>query len=218
MAPATPDILDLDEQDQTETFDETHLDEDGAEFLTAEEAPDVFDATSALGDGRDVRALDAADLDPEALDDEDLEDDEDVDGDLDDDLEDEEEDDDIDDVDPDDEDAVAELGWNEVDVETVADVDLVAGPGRQEADDYESEELSDPVLSELGYAEEDEDEDASKDQEKAVAKPPARRRTPLGRHPDDVRKEVNPHQDELLDEGVEETFPASDPVSVKRIT
>ena len=29
---------------------------------------------------------------------------------------------------------------------------------------------------------------------------------------------VHPHQDELLDEGVEETFPASDPVSVKRIT
>ncbi len=27
-----------------------------------------------------------------------------------------------------------------------------------------------------------------------------------------------PHQEELLDEGVEETFPASDPVSVKRIT
>ena len=26
------------------------------------------------------------------------------------------------------------------------------------------------------------------------------------------------HQEELLDEGVEETFPASDPVSVKRIT
>jgi len=34
---------------------------------------------------------------------------------------------------------------------------------------------------------------------------------------------VNPkgkedHQDDLLDEGVEETFPASDPVSVKRVT
>ena len=29
---------------------------------------------------------------------------------------------------------------------------------------------------------------------------------------------VHPHQDELLDEGIEETFPASDPVSVKRIT
>ena len=26
------------------------------------------------------------------------------------------------------------------------------------------------------------------------------------------------HQEELLDEGIEESFPASDPVSVKRIT
>lgn len=31
-------------------------------------------------------------------------------------------------------------------------------------------------------------------------------------------KKGKPHQEELLDEGVEETFPASDPVSVKRIT
>ena len=37
-------------------------------------------------------------------------------------------------------------------------------------------------------------------------------------HPDDVATEMDPHQDELLDEGVEETFPASDPVSVKHIT
>jgi hypothetical protein len=29
---------------------------------------------------------------------------------------------------------------------------------------------------------------------------------------------VHPHQEELLDEGIEETFPASDPVSVKHIT
>ena len=29
---------------------------------------------------------------------------------------------------------------------------------------------------------------------------------------------VPTHQEELLDEGIEETFPASDPVSVKRIT
>ncbi len=40
----------------------------------------------------------------------------------------------------------------------------------------------------------------------------------IGPTPDDVADEVHPHQDELLDEGVEETFPASDPVSVKRIT
>lgn len=32
------------------------------------------------------------------------------------------------------------------------------------------------------------------------------------------KKTDQTHQDELLDEGVEETFPASDPVSVKRIT
>jgi hypothetical protein len=41
---------------------------------------------------------------------------------------------------------------------------------------------------------------------------------PKGPGPDDVPDEIHPHQDELLDEGVEETFPASDPVSVKRIT
>jgi len=31
-------------------------------------------------------------------------------------------------------------------------------------------------------------------------------------------EKTHEHQDELLDEGVEETFPASDPVSVKQIT
>jgi hypothetical protein len=34
----------------------------------------------------------------------------------------------------------------------------------------------------------------------------------------DDTKTTKEHQDDLLDEGVEETFPASDPVSVKRIT
>jgi hypothetical protein len=32
---------------------------------------------------------------------------------------------------------------------------------------------------------------------------------------DDKQSENKKHQEELLDEGVEETFPASDPVSVK---
>ena len=32
---------------------------------------------------------------------------------------------------------------------------------------------------------------------------------------DDNQTEKKEHQEELLDEGVEETFPASDPVSVK---
>ena len=35
---------------------------------------------------------------------------------------------------------------------------------------------------------------------------------------DGAPEHVQRHQDDLLDEGVEETFPASDPVSVKRIT
>lgn len=39
-----------------------------------------------------------------------------------------------------------------------------------------------------------------------------------GASADDIEDESDPHQDALLDQGVEETFPASDPVSVKRIT
>jgi hypothetical protein len=41
---------------------------------------------------------------------------------------------------------------------------------------------------------------------------------PMHADDDAVDLPVHPHQDELLDEGIEETFPASDPVSVKRIT
>jgi hypothetical protein len=203
MAAEAPETFELDEQDQSEVFDETHLDEDDAEFVTLDEMQDVFDATQALGDGRDILALDAAELDPDALDDEDLEQDEDVDDGLDDDLEDVEEQGDIDVEDADEEDGVTELQWDEADIESVADVDAVTDPDDEQSDEYESEELSDEELRELGYA----------DQEKA----------PQGqggkiKRPEDVPDEVHPHQDELLDEGVEETFPASDPVSVKRIT
>jgi hypothetical protein len=35
---------------------------------------------------------------------------------------------------------------------------------------------------------------------------------------DDVADEADPHEQDLLDEGLEETFPASDPVSAKHIT
>ena len=35
---------------------------------------------------------------------------------------------------------------------------------------------------------------------------------------DDVEDEADPDEDERLDEGLEETFPASDPVSAKHIT
>jgi hypothetical protein len=42
--------------------------------------------------------------------------------------------------------------------------------------------------------------------------------TGTGATADDIPDAADPRQEELLDEGVEETFPASDPVSVKRIT
>ncbi len=202
MADVTPDAIELDEQDQAEAFDESNLD-DEAEFVTLEEMPDVYDATSALGDARDVEALDAADLDPDTLDDEDLEDDEDLSDELDDDLEDRAEDDDIDDEDLDDEDAVDALARDEAEVESVADLDAVTDPDDEDAEDYESEDVSDEDLDDLGYSDRKAPADGAK-------------RGPA--HPDEVRNEVHPHQDELLDEGVEETFPASDPVSVKRIT
>lgn len=54
-----------------------------------------------------------------------------------------------------------------------------------------------------------------------VDTPHAKRADRLHGKPDQLKK-TNPaekdHQEDLLDEGVEETFPASDPVSVKRIT
>ena len=186
MAVETPDVG-LDEQDQAETFDETHLDDD-AEFITLKEMPDVYDSTRALGDSRDI----------DALDDEDLEDDED----LSDDLLDELDDGDDDAIDADDEDGADRLAPREVELTAVADVDAETDPDDDDEADYESALLSDDDLEDLGY------------REKAGGKDDA---PPRGR-PDDVRREVHPHQDELLDEGVEETFPASDPVSVKRVT
>ena len=36
-------------------------------------------------------------------------------------------------------------------------------------------------------------------------------------HEPPTAEEINPHQEELLDEGVEETFPASDPVAVNKV-
>ena len=198
MAPETPDVA-MDEQDQAEVFDETNLDDD-AEFVTLEEMPDVYDATTALGDSRDLEALDADELDPEALDDDDLETDEDLNDELRDDLEDDEEDDEIDDEDPDSEDGVDQLEPGEVELTDVADVDTETDPDDEDEADYESEDLSDNDIEDLGYADKD---DADR---------------PAAGHPDHVRDEVHPHQDELLDEGVGETFPASDPVSVKHIT
>ena len=50
---------------------------------------------------------------------------------------------------------------------------------------------------------------------------PAKRTLNEGEKPDQLKKkeaQAEDRQEALIDEGVEETFPASDPVSVKRIT
>ena len=217
MPDTTPDPMDLDPQDDmAEVFDETHLNDD-AEFATLEDLPDVYDATQALGDSREDDALDASDYDPEDLDDEALEDDEDVDDRIVDELEDVPDDeDDLEDDDADSEDGVGELQWDEAEVMAVADVDDDTDLDDDEADVYESEgELSDDDLVELGYKD-------APDAGRQGAGQPAGAQAAGGRgsgaSADDVEVEVHPRQDQLLDEGVEETFPASDPVSVKRIT
>ncbi len=196
MANETPDTVEFDAQDLAEVFDETHLTDDDDDDIAPDQALDVYDFTSALGDAREVPALDAADVDLRALDDEDLETDEDVDDHLDDDLEDASESQDIDAEDEDTEDGVVRLSLEEADIETVADVDRFSDADDEEAD-YESDVLSDDDVKDLGY------------DDKGEAPGPK---------PEDTPDESDPHQEELLDEGVEETFPASDPVSVKRIT
>jgi len=50
-----------------------------------------------------------------------------------------------------------------------------------------------------------------KDKERKDDEPQGKTGTKDDQQPENNKK----HQDELLDEGVEETFPASDPVSVK---
>lgn len=59
------------------------------------------------------------------------------------------------------------------------------------------------------------------DADQSADTPHARRLTPMSRDEDPLQqsyRDPEDHREALVDEGVEETFPASDPVSVKRIT
>jgi hypothetical protein len=221
---ADADLPEYDEQDQSEVFDEDIMGDEGvgpsAEMRVFEELPDVYDVTSAVGD-RDVDgALDAQDadeLDDEELDaiGEDLEYDDEAEDDLPDQLEDVAADDELE----------QELGG---DLNEEGDADEVA--------DYESEdELSDADVKELGYTDDDlapeaDEEEAEEvdEQEEGSGLTNGGRGKPAQGHSGEAADkaagsmdEARPgqsKQDALLDEGVEETFPASDPVSVKRIT
>lgn len=224
--PSDAALPEYDEQDQAEVFDEDNYSLDGAGDLdssASEDIPDVYDVTTRLGDADTDDALaasDADELEEEALDDVELDDDdEDLEDDDDEDLEDD--DDDLDDVD--------ELDDDEVDLEYTDDVEDAADD-EVAADSETEEELSGEDVAELGYAEEEEQDetqlDFGEDKDAVVARRPAEGTSAEAGHLtsktvdetdlDDLHHEAR--QDVLLDEGVEETFPASDPVSVKRIT
>jgi hypothetical protein len=141
---------DFDDQDRAETLDETTYDEDGAEFRTFEELPDVYDVTTRVGDGDDDKdvALDADEFSDDAVDLDDLEEDDeqleflsadetdltDEDGSFDEDA-------------LDDNDAIDGL-------DQVGDADLVTG-GEDDFTNFQSKGVTDEDLERMGYARSD---------------------------------------------------------------
>jgi len=233
-----------DPQDEAEVFDETHgIDEDptGASPDDVDGDPaeltDVYDVTSALGDADDdeddVTADDYDDDDLKSLElDDEEEVDEDDDGDLDDDLE----------AAPEYDaragldrmiDRTAERGAPiEPGLSYVGDLDAITNPRDDDVDKYETTRpLSDEQLADLGYLDRPQDMEvyAVMDQDKKTPpQPPAGEERSFrdaedavlgsGATAEDVVDEADEHESDLLDEGLEETFPASDPVSAKHIT
>jgi len=214
------DSYDIDAQDQAEVFDEDNYSNDGAgdasaDMMTLEEMPDVFDVTRAVGDSDDDDARIGEELDDEDI--VELQADEALADGEDDELRTrdaevfDEEDEQRDEYEAQDDYGEADANAaarDEAEIEFTGDVDGATDPDDEDAEAYEAGQVSDEDLQELGYqparAQAKDD-----DQEESQATGPSA---------DDVPDDADPHQDELLDEGVEETFPASDPVSVKRIT
>lgn len=225
---AYADNVDGDPMELTDVFDVTSAigdaEEDGEDYETADDLDDD-----------ELRALD--------LDDEEDEDDDD-DDDLDDDLEDAPEYDaraGLDRM----IDRTAERGAPiEPGLAYVDDIDQVTNPRDDDVEKYETtRELSDEQLADLGYLERPQNTEATTvaDQNEEISTKPEGARdweersfgedtekslleggkpepTGSGMRADDVEDEHDEHESDLLDEGLEETFPASDPVSAKHIT
>jgi len=141
---------DVDAEDIAEAFDETHYSEDGEDLVEPDLFDDAYDDTQKLGDADEEAGLelDEGEVDPDALDDEDTEDDE-LDGQID---EFQPEDNDIpggDDLDGGfDEDALDE---NEIEgLDIVADADTVEG-GEDDVSNFQSRRVSDEDLAAMGY-------------------------------------------------------------------
>jgi hypothetical protein len=231
--------------DETHSVDELDLGADESEN-DPDIAADVYDVTSALGDadededdGETADDYDDAELRALDLDDEESEDEDDDDG-LDDDLEDAPDYDaraGLDRM----IDRTAERGAPiEPGLVYTSDLDAITYPRDDDVEKYESTRpLSDEQLADLGYLDRpqtkettamndkkptpDTVSDANKDgrdwEDRSFSVDPE---TALvegsGASADDVAKEHDPDEEDRLDEGLEETFPASDPVSAKHIT
>jgi hypothetical protein len=144
---------DADPQDGAEALDETNLslDEEIDEMRTFEELPDVLDLTRADGDRDDdeALALDADEFDPDAIDDADLEEDDELNYRA----ATEEREDDIDGLGPEDGFNEDRLSVRDIDgLDQVADADLAEG-GEDDVTDFQASRVSDDDLKRMGYAE-----------------------------------------------------------------
>ncbi len=212
-----------DAQDTAEVFDEDNLSSDGARIagrdgLTFEEMPDVYDVTRAIGDDDDDEAVIGEDLDDSEIVSMSLDNDQDDADPEDDDLrlrdQDAYADEDADPTDladdnRDERDKVGYRAADEVGLHDAGDLNDTQG-ARSGAQRYESARVSDEDLAKLGYAKPSEEKRAFSD------KPDSDDNLKTDRTPEGHAQAKR--EDELLDEGIEETFPASDPVSVKHIS
>ena len=207
MAPLNEIDLDgADAQDQAEVMDETHLTKDGEMIANFDTIADVYDATQEPGDADEDEPVDADDYAPDDLDALEVDDDA-----LEDDGEDPYEPDIGVDSDSEDFDARDAGETDAPGADTVAGLSLVRNAdtvegGEDDFTNYESKRLSDADVSALGYGA------APRGQGKAA--PPDKPARGTGATPEDVEDNRDPHTEKNLDDGVEETFPASDPVSI----
>ena len=236
-----------DAQDSAEAFDETHgTDEDGAGVLASDDLlddpdglTDGYDVTAAEGDSDDddddgLTADDLSDAELSALQlDDDQSYDEDEDDTLDDDLEEAAELDARSGLDRMIDRTAERAAPSEPGLVYAEDLDAITQPRDDDAEKYETtQQLSDEQLADLGYLDRPQTEatamnDAKKTDDKN-AKTPAEDRTFVvdaqtavegsGAKAEDILEENDGAEEDRLDEGLEETFPASDPVSAKHIT
>lgn len=208
MAPRNEIDLDgADPQDQAEVMDETHLTKDGEMIANFDTIADVYDATQEPGDSDEDEPVDADDYEPEDLDalevDEDELEDDDGDNPYQPDIGVEAAAEDFNDRDAGETDAP---GADDIEgLSLVRDADAVEG-GEDDFTNFESKRLSDADIATLGYG--------AKAAGKDGPSSPDKRVRGTGATPEDVEDNRNPHTEKNLDDGVEETFPASDPVSI----